>query len=183
MNVAVRWFVARQTMFTSNEQMQRILAASTYSARYVTIYSQPCFLCPVDTNTNGWTLRIQRGTDGLAAQDQRVTVEFKDGAGGRVPFHVHYRRAHHLGVLPFDCILFMTYLEKRGLSSSHLHITMYICTSLMRNITLPFSHVNHLNLVQLCFPTLSDFILPDIATATALKGKAYDPCIPQLPEL
>ncbi|KAK2614265.1 hypothetical protein N8I77_001111 [Diaporthe amygdali] len=29
----IRWFVARQVMFTSNEQMQRILAASTYSAR------------------------------------------------------------------------------------------------------------------------------------------------------
>ncbi|KAK7721311.1 hypothetical protein SLS64_001607 [Diaporthe eres] len=29
----IRWFVARQVMFTSNEQMQKILAASTYSAR------------------------------------------------------------------------------------------------------------------------------------------------------
>lgn len=38
---AVRWFVARQTMFTSNEQMQKILAASTYSARYVTLSPEP----------------------------------------------------------------------------------------------------------------------------------------------
>ncbi|KAL2278418.1 hypothetical protein FJTKL_14513 [Diaporthe vaccinii] len=29
----IRWFVARQVLFTSNEQMQQILAASTYSAR------------------------------------------------------------------------------------------------------------------------------------------------------